>query len=103
MWPIKEQPETLEKLNAAIRRVARKSGSKIIRDLKMVQTNANNADYVFTGVVDAYAWYNVSGAEVSYQNNDGEKMDALVRCRVENTIRSLIDLLENELDLLKGQ
>ena len=67
----------------------------------MVQTNADVADYIFTGILDAYAWFNVSGAEVSYQKNDGEKIDALVQCRIENTISSIIDLLKNELDLLK--
>ncbi len=101
MSVIKEQPEMLAKVNKAIRRVSEKSGSDIIRDLKMVQKlDANSADYIFTGVLDAYGWFYVSGAEITYQGGEDEKMDALVRCRIEGTIHSIIGLLEDELELL---
>ena len=102
MSVIKEQPEMLKKVNEAIRRVAKKSGAGIIRDLKMVQKlDTNSADYIFTGVIDACGWFYVSGAEITYQGGGDEKMDALVRCRVEGTIHSIISLLEDELELLR--
>ncbi len=102
MGVIKEQPEMLAKVNKAIRRVYEKSGARIIKDLKMVQKlETDSADYIFTGVIDAFGWFYVSGAEISYQGTEDDKMDALVRCRIEGTIHSIISLLEDELELLR--
>lgn len=92
--------ETLAKVNEAIQRIADKTGSKIVKGQTAVEFFEDNADCIFGGVIDGFCSYKVCGAEIHANPEDGE-LDELVKLRIELAIMNIIDLLEDELDLLR--
>ena len=97
----KEQKESLDKLNTVIQCIAKESGSELVKHLSMIQNlNDNSADYIFSGTLDCWASYDVSGAEVAVYKND-KRLQNLIRVRIEMALHDMINLLETNLELLK--
>lgn len=97
---IKEKPEMLAKVNAAIQRIAKESGSDIIKNLVAVQIeSARQSDYLFGGTIDVWSTPVISGMEIGTMS--AEQFQPLIKCRIENSMLSMIDLLEDELEKLK--
>ncbi len=95
----KPNTEALAKVNEAIQRVAKKSGSKMVESQIAVEFFEDSCDYVFGGMIDGRCQYTVSGAEVSMCK--GEQLDACVRVRIMDAMHGIINLLEDELEKLK--
>ena len=91
-----------EKLNFAIQKIAAESGSEMVRNLVMVeQTPPRQADCVFTGVVDCWAWFHAAGAEVHHCTQpDRGDLDKLVKCRIQDSLLAVMDLAQSELKKL---
>lgn len=96
----KPNTEVLAKVNEAIQRIANKTDSKIVKNQVAVEFFDDSSDYIFGGVIDGFCSYRVSGVEIHRQDTD-EKLDALVKTRIEHAIRAIIDLLEDELEKLR--
>lgn len=99
------QPETVAALNEVLRAIVEKSGIKVVGPSGFTQWNENCADYIFGCTPTVFADTRVSGAEVAH-NADGDpkrkKLQALVKCRIENSLQNMIDLLQNEYDKLRS-
>ncbi|MEK0337064.1 MAG: hypothetical protein QQN41_06480 [Nitrosopumilus sp.] len=96
----KPNTEVLAKVNEAIQRIAVKTGSKVIKNQMAVEFLDDCVDYIFGGVIDEFCTYRVSGVEI-YKNDTDEKLDELVKVRIALAMREIINLLEDELDLLR--
>ncbi|KKM99710.1 hypothetical protein LCGC14_1145160 [marine sediment metagenome] len=97
---IKEQKESLERLNSALRHIAKESGSVLVNHTSMVQSLEDSADYVFKGVLDCWSLYRVSGAEIA-ANQDDKQLQKLLKIRLYMAIYAMKNLLEDELELLQ--
>ena len=97
-----KKDEALARVNAEIRKIANKSGSKLLRNLPPMFYNEDIPGSPFNGDVLYHAWFNIDEREV-VKNPDDVKLQALVRCRIENAIYSIIALLEDELNLLRHE
>lgn len=99
---MKEQPKMLERVNTAIQHIAEKSGSDIVKNLVAVQIeSARHSDYLFGGTIDVWSTPIMSGMEIEISSD--EQLQALVKCRIENSMLSMIDLLEDCLEKLKSK
>lgn len=95
----KPNTEVLAKVNKAIQRIAVKTGSKIIENQVAVEFFEDRPDYIFGGVIDGFSTYLVTGREI--HNVEDEELDQLVEIRIEHAMLNIIDLLEDELELLR--
>ena len=96
-----EKPEMLAKVNAAIQRIAEKSKSNLVKELVAVQLNSDNADYLFGGTMDVWSTSIVSGQEIVILND--EQLQTCIIYKIENSMQSMIDLLEDNMALLRGK
>lgn len=92
----------LADLNTAIQRVADESGSKIVRNLVMVeQIPPNSADYIFEGIIDLWAKFYAAGMEVRVNTQpDRNLLHKLVKVRIQDSLLSIMDLAQSELKQL---
>ncbi len=97
----KPDTKTLAKVNEAIQRIAVKTGSKIIKNQVAVEFFEDCCDYIFGSTIDGFSTYAVSGMEV-HANVKDEELDQLVRVRIEHAMINIIDILEDELELLRN-
>lgn len=101
---MKEQPEMLTKVNAAIQLLAEESGSELINDLQFEQIFLNpdsycNCDYQFGCIPRVHAEVWVSGAEIStYSDNE---LQEYMRVKIRHSMYDMIALLEDELEKLR--
>ena len=99
------QPKMLAKVNAAIRRIAKKSGSKMIEQLVAVQLDNikgyGYADYLFSGILDISAMPVVSGAEVTLCGDN--RLDDCIRVKIINAMCDMKNLLEDNIALLRKE
>ena len=91
--------EVLAKVNEAIRRIATKTGSIIVKNQVAVEFFDGCMDYIFGGIIDGFCTYKVSGVE-THNNDTDEKLDQLVKARIVNAMREIINLLEDDIDKL---
>ncbi len=95
----KPNTKVLAKVNGAIQRIAAKTGSEIMKNQVAVEFFEDCSDYVFGGVIDGFCTYKVSGQEIHF--NDADKyLDQLVKARIVNAIREIINLLEDNIEKL---
>ena len=92
----------LADLNKAVQRVANDSGSKLVRNLVMVeQVPPNNADHIFRGIIDVWAWFRVTGMAVKVTRSpDRNLLHKLVKVRIQDSLLAIMDLAQSELKKL---
>ncbi len=98
-----KKSEMLTELNAAIQKVADESGSRLIKDLMMVEEldPKNKGDYIFMGVVDLWAGYYACGMEVESNTEPNDnRLHNLVKVRIQDALFAIIDLAQFELKKL---
>jgi len=99
----KQPEEMLADLNAAVQRVADESGSKIVRNLVMVEEldSKNKCDYIFIGGINLYAEFRAAGAEVKNNTKpDDNRLHNLVKVRIQDTLLAIMELARSELKKL---
>ncbi len=104
MRTMKEKPETVAALNEVLQAIIKKSGAKAVKNVSFAQWNEDSADYIFGFTPAVFADTRVSGAEFA-MNKDGDphrkKLTALVKCRIEMALQEMVNLLQDDLDLLR--
>jgi len=101
----KEKPETVAALNHVLRKIKKKSGVKVLANVDFRQWNEDCADYIFGCTPAVFSDIKISGAEFAhYADGDPhqEKLTALVKCRIGNGLQDMINLLQDDLDLLRA-
>ncbi len=102
MKDYKPDTETLAKVNEAIQRIAVKTGSKIVKNQVAVEFFEDCCDHVFGSTIDGFSTYVVTGMEVHANGPlEDEELDELVKIRIKHAMMNIIDLLEDELELLR--
>jgi len=96
------QIKMLEKLNAAIQKIANESGSEMVQNLKMVREfSSRQPGCIFKGVVDCWAPFCASGAEITMDTKDGpDYLDKMLKVRIQDSLLAIMNLAQSELEKL---
>ncbi len=93
----------LERVNTALRNIIDRSGSRLLKNMPPLFYNRDEIGSPFVGDVYCHSWFETSQKEVEF-NPDDEKLQNLIQCRLELSIHSMINLLEDTLEeIRKGE
>ncbi len=90
----------LERVNTALRHIIDRSGSGLLKNMPPLFYNRDRIGSPFVGDVYCHSWFETSQEEVEF-NPEDKKLQNLIQCRLELSIHSMINLLEDTLEELK--
>lgn len=98
---MKKKDKALAMVNAAVKQIADKGESQLLKNMPRMWYNKDIPGSPFTGDIFCHSWFNVAQQEVKMQQGSREKLQALAKYRIRMAIESMIRLLQDDLELLK--
>jgi hypothetical protein len=91
--------DRLKDVNDALGRLKAETGAECLKLLEFFKIKADSADDIFLTSLTCGSSVKISGAEIDLQ----DRLKEIVKHRLMNSLRDMIELLENDLEKLMGE